>query len=245
LPIIILADDSDVRYPVGFAMRIAFVIVLAVVLVPQVVRAQYLPPSGVNGYYGLSGGPGVILGPVWGYGPYYSHVYGSTYSNGMTLYNQPVPQPGATPGSFGSADGRRLFNVPPVIGLGWFGYRSPAPIAYGPARDFPTYPLGYTPRFATPDVKARYAAAAANPVAESYRQLATIGLLVFVPASDCALVIEGVTMPGTGTARKFESPKLEVGKEYRYTVTATIDGKPVTKEVDVKPGEWQTVDFRK
>jgi uncharacterized protein (TIGR03000 family) len=122
----------------------------------------------------------------------------------------------------------------------------PLPAVYGAAKDFPQNPLppGYTPRFATKDVKSRYAAAAADPVWESHRQLATIGLFVYLPCDNCAVSLEGVPMPAGGTMRRYESPKLDAG-EYRYTVTATIDGQPVTKTISGKPGEMLTVDFRK
>ncbi|CAN5444846.1 hypothetical protein BH11PLA2_BH11PLA2_15300 [soil metagenome] len=226
-------------------MRSFRLVFLILFVGPLTARAQYAPPSVLNGYYGLSGSPGVVMGPVWGY-PYYSHVYGSFYSNGLSLYNMPVPQPGATPGAFGGTDSKRLLNTPPGLGLGWLGFRTPLPAAYGAARDFPQNPLppGYTPRFATKDVKARYAQAAADPVGESYRQLANIGLLIFVPMPDCAITLQGQAMAGTGAVRHYESPKLADGS-YTYTVVAKIDGKDVTKEVTGKPGETLTVDFRK
>jgi hypothetical protein len=222
------------------------VIFLIAVISPLASRAQYDPPSGLNGYYGLQGSPGVFMGPVWGYGPYYGHVYGSFYSNGLSLYSMPVPQPGATPGVFGGSDSGRLFNVPPTLGLGWFGYRTPRPVAYGAARDFAPNPLppGYSPRFATKDVRARYAAQQADPVQESYRQLSTIGLSVIVPTSDCPVTLQGQLMPGVGTIRKYESPKLEAG-EYRYTIAATINWESVSKEVVGKPGETLVADFTK
>jgi uncharacterized protein (TIGR03000 family) len=42
-----------------------------------------------------------------------------------------------------------------------------------------------------------------------------------VPQDDTELVVEGKTIPGTGTSRGFVTPPLETGITYRYTFSAT------------------------
>jgi len=219
-----------------------------------------------NGYYGLPGSPGVTVGPGWGYGPgwgwgpgwgfWNGGVNGSFYSNGLSLYGQPIPTPGAiTPGFFGGSDNaRNYWNTPPYLGLGWGGYRSPLPGVHGPAKDFQQNPLppDYNgPRFATRDVKARYAAAKADPLGESYRQMADVdranyGILLTVrlPEENCQVYLQGQPMNSTGRERVYQSPRLPAGSNYKYTVLAKLPGdRSETKEVTGKPGDTLVVDF--
>jgi uncharacterized protein (TIGR03000 family) len=49
----------------------------------------------------------------------------------------------------------------------------------------------------------------------------TTHITVTVPHDDAGLVIDGKSIPGTGTSRSFETPPLEIGGTYRYTFTAT------------------------
>lgn len=214
-------------------------------------------------YYGVPGSPSVVVGPRWGgywpgwgWGYWNGGVNGSFYSNGLSLYGMPVPTDGVTPGFFGGSDlSRNYYNMPPYIGLGWGGYRSPLPNVHGAARDFPQVPLppDYNgPRFATRDVKARFAATKADPAAESDRQMADIykanygiRLLVILPADDCAVYLQGQPMTGTGRERLFASPSLPAGSTYKYTVTAKINDRTETKDVTGKPGETITADFTK
>lgn len=221
-------------------------------------------PQVGGGYYGLAGSPGVGIGPGWGWGvgpwwgwPYWNGgVNGSFYSNGMSLYAQPVPQPGGiTPGFFGGSDlARQYWNAPPGLGLGWWGYRSPLPNAHGAARDFPQNPLpaDYNgPRFATRDVKARYAWVKANPAAESALQMQDLNranygirLYVILPEGDCSIYLQGQPMSGEGRVRFFESPPLPQGSEYKYTVVAKLPGdRAETREVTGRPGDTLKVDF--
>ena len=49
----------------------------------------------------------------------------------------------------------------------------------------------------------------------------TSRISVAVPLDDAVLSVDGKVIPGTGTSRTFETPPLEAGRTYRYTVTAT------------------------
>lgn len=221
-------------------------------------------PSVSAQYYGVPGSPSVVVGPAWGgywpgwgWGYWNGGVNGSFYSNGLSLYGVPVPTHGVTPGFFGGSDlSRNYYNMPPYIGLGWWGYRSPLPNVHGPARDFQQNPLpdDYSgPRFATRDVRSRFAVAKADPVAESERQMFDLNranyglrLLVILPSDDCAVYLQGQPMAGTGTERLYQSPVLPAGSSYKYTVTAKLPGdRTETKEVTGRPGETITADFTK
>jgi uncharacterized protein (TIGR03000 family) len=246
-------------------MRIAVAFLLATSAI-TFAQTNCAPAGNYNGYYGLPGSPGVVVGPSWGYWPgwgwgpgwgwWNNGVNGSFYSNGLSLYGQPLPQQGLiTPGFFGGSDqARNYWNTPPYIGLGWGGYRSPLPNVHGAAKDFQQNPLPEDwngPRFGSKKVKERYAQAKADPLGESYRQMADVnranyGLRVFIrlPDDNCMVYLQGQPMGGTGRERLFESPALPAGTEYKYTVTVKLpDDKTAVKEVSGKPGDTLTVDF--
>jgi uncharacterized protein (TIGR03000 family) len=65
-------------------------------------------------------------------------------------------------------------------------------------------------------------------------------ILVDLP-NDAKLLIDNEATTSTGTSRVFQSPELNPGKEYHYTLTAEVvrDGKPIKAEqvVTVKAGE--------
>ena len=71
-------------------------------------------------------------------------------------------------------------------------------------------------------------------------------MTVIVPA-DADVFIDGAPMTQTGTERIFNSPPLEKGYRYSYTIRArwTEDGSPVeqTRTVSVTPGKGVRVDF--
>lgn len=84
------------------------------------------------------------------------------------------------------------------------------------------------------------AASAATPI--------TSRIAVTVPQNETEIVVEGTTMPGTGTFRSFETPPLETGKTYRYTFTATWQPNTYTtitrrKTVSFRAGEAIAVDL--
>lgn len=241
---------------------------IATILLSGTVSAQHCtaPPfHSYGGYYGLPGSPSVVLGPGWGYGLgwgwgpgwgwWNGGVNGSFYSNGLSLYGMPTPAPGGiTPGFFGGSDNARIWqNMPPYIGLGWLGSRSPLPNVHGAARDFAQVPLpaDYSgPRLATRDVKRHFAAVKAEPVEASNRELADLyrinyGILLIVklPDENCPLYLQGQPTTSTGCERVFQSPRLPQGSRYKYTVTAKIGDRTETREVTGQPGDSLTVDF--
>jgi uncharacterized protein (TIGR03000 family) len=71
-------------------------------------------------------------------------------------------------------------------------------------------------------------------------------LVILVPDENTEVKIDGQTMAGAGTIRKFQSPELSAGN-YSYEVQATwnVNGKPVTqvRTVKVKPGAVSLVSF--
>jgi uncharacterized protein (TIGR03000 family) len=70
---------------------------------------------------------------------------------------------------------------------------------------------------------------------------------VLVP-SDAKLFVDGTECPLTSSRRTFETPKLEAGRQYYYTVKAEVvrDGRPLsdTQRVVVEAGRQTTVDFK-
>ncbi|HLW67105.1 MAG TPA: TIGR03000 domain-containing protein [Gemmataceae bacterium] len=72
---------------------------------------------------------------------------------------------------------------------------------------------------------------------------------VLLPESDASLTIEGMPTKATGEIRNFESPPLEPGKEYKYTLVAVIKPNNYTtitrkREVKVLAGKEVEVDMR-
>ena len=70
-----------------------------------------------------------------------------------------------------------------------------------------------------------------------------IQIIVSLPA-DADLEMVGQKMPGTGNVRRFQSPPLEVGKDFTYTFKAMWkeDGKPRAIEKNVKVRAGQTIE---
>jgi uncharacterized protein (TIGR03000 family) len=66
---------------------------------------------------------------------------------------------------------------------------------------------------------------------------------VLLPAT-AELEISGYKSTSTGGFRSFESPPLEVGKSYNYTLRATYEGQVVTKTVTVTPDRITLIDLR-
>jgi uncharacterized protein (TIGR03000 family) len=76
----------------------------------------------------------------------------------------------------------------------------------------------------------------------------TSRITVTVPHDGAELVVEGQTVPGSGTSRHFETPPLRPGVTYRYTFTATWDPNTYTtmtrsKTVSFRAGERLAVDL--
>jgi uncharacterized protein (TIGR03000 family) len=73
-------------------------------------------------------------------------------------------------------------------------------------------------------------------------------LTVLLPSADADIWLGDTRTITQGMERKFESPALEPGRDYHYTVKARwmVDGKPVeqTRVVPVHAGQSSTVNFR-
>jgi uncharacterized protein (TIGR03000 family) len=78
-------------------------------------------------------------------------------------------------------------------------------------------------------------------------QAAPARVTVRLPA-DATLTIDNVVCPLTSTTRVFESPKLEPGRQFVYTVKAEVvrDGRPVSesRRVIVEAGKKLEVNFK-
>src|SRR5262245_7210546 len=202
---------------------------------PGVYASFALYPNFYRGF-GPWFGPG--FGPGFGFPGYFNSAgrAGSIWSNGLSLYGPPVPVYGPIPGVFGNNDLVRQWRstLPPVFPVyGWVG------------------PFAASPR-------PRHLSVSVWPVVESLNAgpaapvpAANVGgcliLSVKVPQPAAEVLVDGKKTVQTGTDRIFESPPLEAGQNYRYTVTARWVERgqvvEVTKEVTGAPGEVVRVDF--
>jgi uncharacterized protein (TIGR03000 family) len=75
----------------------------------------------------------------------------------------------------------------------------------------------------------------------------TVGRVTVRLPEDARLFVDGVSCPLTSATRSFETPPLEPGKKYEYTLKAEVmrDGEPYSdsKRVVVQAGKEATVDF--
>ncbi len=122
--------------------------------------AQFIGPYSGYGYGGYGyGGFGPRYGGFYGY----PGAFGSFWTNGQSLYGPPVATGAPVPGSFGGSDARYNYSSPGSYSpYFWNGSRG----VTGASRDFApaVAPADYNgPRFATRDVKRRYAQDKANP----------------------------------------------------------------------------------
>ena len=182
---------------------------------------------GFPGYYGGFGYPGF-------YG--YSGRAGSSWSNGLSLYGPPVPVYGPVPGVFGNNDLVRQYRstlAPGFAGYGFIGIYAASPrprhtsVSVWPTVEAVTSaPIGAVPAPATG---------------------AHLILSVKVPQPAAEVFVDGKKTAQTGTDRIFESPPLEAGKAFKYTVTARWVERgqvvEVSREVTGTPGEVVRVDF--
>lgn len=91
----------------------------------------------------------------------------------------------------------------------------------------------------------RAVAAQATPTAP-----VTSPMSVTMPQVDAELVVEGRTIPGTGIAREFETPPLQRGATYTFSVAAKWQPNPYTtmtrtQTVSFRAGERIVVDLTK
>jgi uncharacterized protein (TIGR03000 family) len=73
--------------------------------------------------------------------------------------------------------------------------------------------------------------------------------LIIKVREDATVEVDGTPTKQTGETRRFESPPVEVGKKYTYTVVARWEPNNYTKitrtrKVEVQPGKETTVDLR-
>jgi uncharacterized protein (TIGR03000 family) len=75
-----------------------------------------------------------------------------------------------------------------------------------------------------------------------------VRLHVLVPVPNARLTINGQATGQQGTDRVFDSPPMDIGKQYVYVLQATWtqDGREVTRkqEIDVQTGKEFTVVFK-
>jgi uncharacterized protein (TIGR03000 family) len=203
--------------------------------------------AGYPGFgYGFGGYPGFGYGrfgyPGFGYPGFgyfgYSGRAGSSWSNGLSLYGPPVPVYGPIPGVFGANDLNRQWRstlAPGFAGYGWFGLYAASPRPHH--RSVSVYP----------QVEPLYPGPAAPQPAGPANAGGCMLISVTVPQPAAEVFVDGQKTGQTGTDRTFESPPLEVGKTYRYTVTArwVSGGKTVemSKDVTGTAGEVVRVDF--
>lgn len=183
------------------------------------------------GYPGLAGGPFVGY-PFWP--GYFGGRAGSSWSNGLSLYGPPVPVYGPIPGVFGNDDLVRQWRstvAPGLAGYGWFGLYAASP----------------RPKPRTVSVYPHAEGVGAAPLLPPGAAGAALILSVAVPQPAAEVFVDGVRTAQTGTDRTFESPPLEAGKKYAYTVTARwVEGGRVveqSKQVTGAPGDVVRVDF--
>jgi uncharacterized protein (TIGR03000 family) len=227
-----------------------------VALAPGSARAQPGPFVGVGvgvGNWGYPYGPRVA--PPWGYpglagGPFVGYPFapgffgfsgraGSSWSNGLSLYGPPVPVYGPIPGVLGNDDLVRQWRSTLPVGLqgyGWVGV------------------YAASPRLRPNTVSARplsesfgSAPTVARPLAPAAAPGGCLVLSVKVPQPAAEVFVDGAKTAQTGTDRTFESPPLDAGKRYAYTVTARWieNGRTVerSQQVEGEPGEVVRVDF--
>jgi uncharacterized protein (TIGR03000 family) len=96
------------------------------------------------------------------------------------------------------------------------------------------------------ELKVEGAAPASEPKATSFPP-APAKLTIKLPA-EAKLFVDGVQAPLTSAERTFETPKLDAGKDYVYTIKAELsqEGRTIseTKRVTFQAGKEVTVEFK-
>jgi uncharacterized protein (TIGR03000 family) len=74
-----------------------------------------------------------------------------------------------------------------------------------------------------------------------------VGRVALVGPRNARVTVDGVVMGTVGSRPTFETPKLEAGRKYVYTIKADLPGadapREVSKRVTVEAGKTTTVDF--
>ncbi len=224
--------------------------------------AQAQPPSGIGSgplhNYGYPIGPRVA--PEWNYpgvptgGSYVTYPpspFGSDkvhradsdlvrysirfwgFTNGLSICAPRVPVYGPVPTVLDSEDLKKLWkttNAPGLAGYGWFGLFAASP----------------RPRNVTVSSWAIPSPAdTASPAAAGKGTSLIVSIRVPQPTAE--VFVDGKQTMQTGIDRTFESPPLDAGKRYTYSITVrwVEGGKPieVTKEAIGAPGEVVPLNF--
>jgi uncharacterized protein (TIGR03000 family) len=189
----------------------------------------YPSPLGY-GYPGYFGHPGFFG---------FSGRAGSSWSNGLSLYGPPVPVYGPIPGVMGNNDLVRQWRstlAPGFAGYGWIGIYAASPR------------LRPATVSVWPQVESLPATAATEAIPPA-RNGGCLTISVKLPQPAAEVFVDGRKTSQTGTDRIFESPPIEAGKPYQYTLTARwIERGQVietSRVVTGTPGEVVRVDFTK
>lgn len=179
-------------------------------------------------YGGYGWGSGYGYGRGWdGWGsPWYGGRYysspGFSISLGTGRYYSPYYGSNFSPIYYSSPS--YLYSTPTMFGSTYSGY----PGSYVASSD------------GSPVISRSYYAGPSNLGS-------TAMVRVEVPTADCKVWFDGTATQQQGHSRVFQSPPLDSGKTYSYTVKASWmdNGKEMTREktVDVQPGQEATVVF--
>lgn len=188
--------------------------------------------GGRGGYYGGGRGYGGYNGGYY-HGGYGGNYYGSGW--GVTISPGGVGV-GYNNGYYGNRYyGNGFYNNSYYTNGGYYtnGYYTPS------YSSTPTYT--YSAPVSGVVTTSAYTPAPALSPSRAY-------LSIQVPDDDAQVWINGVATTRMGLERTFESPDLEQGPLYSYTVRAkwTVNGKNMdeTRKVSVQPGRQSSVDFR-
>ncbi|QJW94869.1 TIGR03000 domain-containing protein [Frigoriglobus tundricola] len=234
-------------------------VVIVCVCLPLAGRADDTGPLGIFHHYGYPRGPRVA--PYWSYPgltkgptityptpPKYTGFFGyglvpvdcsdKTWPNGVSFCRPPVPVYGPLPATFGDdplVKQWRSTLAPGLVNYGWIGLYSAMP----------------RPKHLSVHAWPTVNGTGTGPASGNPGTGATAGgcltLSVKLPQAGAEVLVDGRATTQTGTDRTYESPPLETGRVYGYTVTARwVEGGQVvevTKAVTGGPGEVVRVDF--
>jgi uncharacterized protein (TIGR03000 family) len=184
--------------------------------------------GGGYGYGCCGGGYGGCWGGGYGYGCMGSGCWGGGYGYGCTGYSCYGGFGYGCTGCYGGS------------GLGYGG----GIISGGYGGGMGAYGGGVILQGGTTTQPAGERAPAPKTKREESMLAAPATIVVDLPA-DAKLLIDNQATTSTGTSRVFQSPTLNPGKEYQYTLTAEVvrGGKPVKAEkvITVKAGQTTPV----
>ena len=214
---------------------------------PNLSGGPFVGYAGPPPYSGFGYPPLVYPGFGYPFGFFgFPAAVGSSWTNGLSLYGPPVPTYAPLPGVFGNNDlvkQWRTVVAPGLAGYNVFGLYSPYPRARHPSvsvlpvvESLDTFPAAPAP-----------AAPAAPAATVAPAKGGCLVLSVKVPQPAAEVLVDGVKTVQTGTDRIYESPPLDAGQAYKYTVTARWmergQVREVTRVVTGTPGEVVRVDF--